>query len=325
MFRSRSTPSTASTSRSASLTPKRPSNHSLAASRNASLLNSTSKRSSRDLAVKISDPDVPDGLLSQGPSRKGERKWKCPPHGFRYHSNGDERVSKSLSASSSSISSASLRAEKAAISFSELSRLRSGILRSSMPTNRQTVPATKLGVHYSGPELDRKLPEGRPLVSSSSPFRVPTRASSEPVVEHRENRGRASAVRAVPTRETDTMFKRTILRHIHDMAHSRESVSRASVTRVTSALSDDRGTPAGRALVSRDTPSSLTQTQVQHKTESQGDCLSAANSSFNMRYGVPVKLMAQRKHILDEQHFKEVRALFENSPLYSFIKTFSLH
>ncbi|GFO22302.1 hypothetical protein PoB_004880700 [Plakobranchus ocellatus] len=44
-----------------------------------------------------------------------------------------------------------------------------------------------------------------------------------------------------------------------------------------------------------------------------GDCLSAENSSFNMRYGVTVKTMAQRKHILDGQHFKELAEAHKNA------------
>ena len=106
------------------------------------------------------------------------------------------------------------------------------------------------------------------------------------------------------------------------MAQSKEALNRVSVTRVTSALSNGMmatgarggagtswrqdcagGGPAGR----RKPGVTASASDLRH-----GDCLSDGNSSFNMRYGVPVKLMAQRKHILDEQHYKEVELKKKN-------------
>lgn len=270
-------------------TPKRSGTLIFAASKKSSLLITANKNSSLELSRNTTSTGTP---VSSKRARKGERKLELLPHGFRYHSNGDERVSRSSSISISSISSANLQATKATNSFSELAKLRANIAH-FLPRSFKA----KTGINFcNGPKLEEQKMSGQ--------FHMPCRISNEPVIG---SRGNASC--SIPTRDNDTMFKRTILRHIQDMAQSKESVSRASLTRGTSALNE-------KTVTDRDplktTESSLGHA-LNHSVEYHGDSISAANSSFNMRYGVPVKLMAQRKHMLDEKFFEELEEVHKNN------------
>ena len=198
LFRSRSTPS-------------RYSNLSLAASRKSSLLMSVSEKSSFDLIGGTPNNDI--HVQSKG-SRTNRRKQEFPPHGFRYHSNGDERVSKPLSARSSCASSASFRVEEAASSLSQLISFRDRVVR-SLPSLR-TKRADKLGIHYSVGDLEKRLQEEK---APPGVFRALARVRSEPITESQDARISKFA-RAATAKGNDNMFRYYLFEFLKEKSFS---------------------------------------------------------------------------------------------------------
>ena len=189
-----------SIARSSTFSSKRASTLSLSARTKSVLLFSANKMSTSDLADGKSSSGSP--AQTKGPG--GNRRKKKPgfhPHGFRYHSNGDERVSPSPSstASSSSCQSANLRAEEATISFIQLARLRSRIMRSVPSARRNSAP--KMVV-----DEEKCLQEE---LCSPGLVRLRNRVRSEPRVgsQMASVADLASRPAAVANRGTDNMFK----------------------------------------------------------------------------------------------------------------------
>ncbi|RUS78792.1 hypothetical protein EGW08_013442 [Elysia chlorotica] len=314
---------------------RRLSSLSLAASKKPSLLVTASERSSSDLLTRRSSFDifVEPNVSQLGIARRKQKQqqYEFLPHGFRYHSNGDERLSKPLlSPRSSCASCANLRLDAAVKSQTQLTRLHESTVR-SLPISRME-QSGKLAAYFSASDLNKRLVKEQQQAETNNKFIVQANVRGE-LGEDPQGKRKAMLGRAAAAKGSDNMFRRTILRHINDMAQSGESASRASLTRVTTATAssnvrdtshpstpntlgtvDNRtGSPTLPLPPSQSPERRLAAVAQCTKSQTQGDCLSAVNSSFNMRYGVPVKLMAQRKHILDEQHFRELVETHKNN------------
>ncbi|GFO22301.1 hypothetical protein PoB_004880600 [Plakobranchus ocellatus] len=143
---------------SVSLAAKRLSSHAVSVSDTPNSPNTLSGKTSRlGLVSKKSSGSLSTHRTGSGVRAGGRQTFL--PHGFRYHSNGDERASTAPSStqnSKSCLSCASRKAEEVTTSFAKLSRMRAKIITSSSFLHSFARPKAKVKVCSSLPAIWEK-------------------------------------------------------------------------------------------------------------------------------------------------------------------------